>query len=134
MEDAITFIRLDVHKATIAIGVASEKQGRAPRVLVTDKLKSYATAKRKLGMSGEHRQHKGLNNRAENSHQPIRRRERQRKRFEDPAQVQRFLVIHDLIANLFHFRRDHRPIADYRKARAQALQVWAEAAGAPLTA
>ncbi|KAA1056125.1 Mobile element protein [Azospirillum argentinense] len=42
-------------------------------------------------MGGEHRQHNGLNNRAENSHQPTRRRERQRKCFKDPAQVQRFL-------------------------------------------
>ncbi|ALJ39416.1 hypothetical protein AMK58_28360 (plasmid) [Azospirillum brasilense] len=47
---------------------------------------------------------------------------------------QRFLAIHDPIANLFHLRRDHRPVADYRKARAQAFQVWAEAAGAPLAA
>src|SRR6202035_3513231 len=53
-----------------------KKQGRAPRVLVTDKLKSYATAKREIMPGVEHRQHKGLNNRAENSHQPTRRRER----------------------------------------------------------
>lgn len=52
------------------------KQGRAPRVLVTDKLRSYAAAKREIMPGVEHRQHKGLNNRAENSHQPTRRRER----------------------------------------------------------
>ena len=46
-----------------------KKQGRAPRVLVTDKLKSYAAAKREIMPGVEHRQHKGLNNRAENSHQ-----------------------------------------------------------------
>ncbi|RTR09142.1 IS6 family transposase, partial [Azospirillum griseum] len=71
---------------------------------------------------------------AENSHQPTRRRERQRKRFKDPGQVQRFLATHDPIANLFHLRRDHRPVADYRKARTQAFQVWAEVTGAPLAA
>lgn len=76
-------------------------------------------------MDGEHRQHQGLNNRAENSHQPTRRHERQRKRFKDPAQVQRFLAIHDPIDNLSHLRRDHRPVADYRNARTQAFQVWA---------
>ena len=53
-----------------------KKRGRAPRVLITDKLKSYAAAKREIMPGVEHRQHKGLNNRAENSHQPTRRRER----------------------------------------------------------
>lgn len=46
------------------------KHGRAPRVLITDKLRSYAAANRDLRLNVEHRQHKGLNNRAENSHQP----------------------------------------------------------------
>ena len=60
------------------------KQGRTPRVLVTDKLKSYAAAKREIIPGVEHRQHKGLNNRAENSHQPTRRRERIMKRYKSP--------------------------------------------------
>jgi putative transposase len=50
-------------------------QGHAPRVMITDKLRSYGAAKRKIMPSVEHRSHKGLNNRAENSHQPIRRRD-----------------------------------------------------------
>ena len=78
-----------------------KKQGRAPRVLITDKLRSYAAAKREIMPGIEHRQHKGLNNRAENSHQPTRRRERIVKRFKSPRQVQRFLSIHDQIANVF---------------------------------
>ena len=61
-----------------------KKQGRAPRVLITDKLKSYAAAKKALQLRCEHRQHKGLNNRAENNHQSTRRRERQMKRFKSP--------------------------------------------------
>jgi putative transposase len=73
-----------------------KKQGRAPRVLVTDKLKSYAAAKREIMPGVEHRQHKGLNNRAENSHQPTRRRERIMKRFKSPRHVQRFLSAHPL--------------------------------------
>ena len=109
-------------------------QGRAPRVMVTDKLKSYAAAKRDIMPGVEHRQHKGINNRAENSHQPTRRRERQMKRFKSARQVQCFLSIHDPIANLFHLRRDHRPVADYRVARAQAFEAWAEVAGAKLAA
>jgi putative transposase len=55
----------------------------------------------------EHRRHRGLNNRAENSHQPTRRRERQMKRFKSAGQAQRFLSAHDPISNLFHLRRDH---------------------------
>src|SRR3954463_10700244 len=58
-----------------------KKQMRPPRVMVTDKLASYSAAKDEVMPSVEHRRHKGLNNRAENSHQPTRRRERQMKRF-----------------------------------------------------
>lgn len=56
------------------------------------------------------------------------------KRFKSPRQVQRFLSIHDLIANLFHLRRDSRPVSNYRAARAQAFTAWVEVAGAPLAA
>ena len=70
----------------------------------------------------EHRQHKGLNNRAENSHQPTRRRERQMKRFKSARHVQRFVSIHDPIANLFHLRRDHVTASQYRAARSQSLR------------
>jgi putative transposase len=68
-----------------------KKQGRAPRVLITDKLRSCAAAKREIMPGVEHRPHKGLNNRAENSHQPTRRREQIMKRFRSSRQVQRFL-------------------------------------------
>ena len=79
--------------------------------------------------SVEHRRHKGLNNRAENSHQPTRRRERQMKRFKSAGQAQRFLSAHDQINNLFHLRRDHRPARQYRAARTQAFQTWAAVTG-----
>ena len=100
----------------------------------TDKLKSYAAAKKDLKLRCEHRQHKGHNNRAENSHQPTRRRKRQMKRFKSPRHVQRFLSIHDPVNNLVHLHRDHRPASEYRAARAQAFVVWAELAGVPLAA
>jgi putative transposase len=111
-----------------------KKQARAPRVLVTDKLKSYAAAKRELALGGEHRQHRGLNDRAENSHQPTRRRERQMKRFKSPRQVQRFLSVHDQVANLFLPRRDHVTASECRAARTRAFEIWAEVAGAHLAA
>jgi putative transposase len=94
--------------------------------MITDKLASYGAAKREIMPGIEHRQHKGLNNRAENSHQPTRRRERQMKRFKSPGQAQRFLSAHDQIANLFHLRRDAITAIEYRAARTRALSIWAE--------
>jgi putative transposase len=96
---------------------------------ILDKLASYPAAKQELMPGVEHRRHKGLNNRAENSHQPTRRRERQMKRFKSPRQAQRFLSAHDQINNLFHLYRDHLPAAEYRAVRAQAFAIWAEITG-----
>src|SRR4051812_9629774 len=70
-------------------------QTRVPRVMITDKLGSDSAAKGEVMPSVEHRRHKGLSNRAENSHQPTRRRERQMKRFKSPGQAQRFLSAHE---------------------------------------
>ena len=105
-----------------------KKQGIAPRVMITDKLASYAVAKRSVMPSVEHRQHKGLNNRAENSHQPTRRRECIMKRFKSAGQAQRFLSAHDQVANLFR-RPANTNAVDHRRARARAFQVWAEVTG-----
>ena len=77
----------------------------------------------------EHRRHRGLNNRAENSHQPTRRRERQMKRFKSTGQAQRFLAAHDQINNLFPLCREYVPATDYRAARRRAFEVWAEVSG-----
>ena len=106
-----------------------KRQCRAPRVMITDKLASYGAAKREVMPGVEHRPHKGLNKRAENSHQPTRRRERQMKRFKSPRQAERFLSAHAQVSNLFHLRRDHLPAVQYRAARSQAFQVWAEISG-----
>lgn len=71
-----------------------KKQGFAPTLIVTDKLRSYHAAFRKLGLTAEHIDNKRANNRAENSHQPVRRRERKMQRFKSPGSAQRFLNIH----------------------------------------
>jgi putative transposase len=105
-----------------------KKQGVAPRVMITDKLASYAAAKRAVMPGVEHRQHRGLNNRAENSHQPTRRRERIMKRFKSAKQAQRFLSVHDQVANLFR-RPANANAADHRLGRARAFEVWAEVTG-----
>jgi len=103
-------------------------QGRPPRVMITDKLRSYAAAKREIMPGVGHRSHKGLNNRAENSHQPIRRRERIMKRFKSARQLQRFVSIHDPIANLLDVPRHDIPSVHHREPRATAMQMWSEIA------
>ena len=105
-----------------------KKQGVAPRVMITDKLASYGAARREIMPGVEHRQHKGLNNRAENSHQPTRRRERIMKRFKSAGQAQRFLSVHDQVANLFR-RSTHSKAADHRRVHARAFQTWTEITG-----
>jgi putative transposase len=68
--DVLVQSRRDKHAAKRLMRKVLKEHGRAPRILITDKLKSYPAANRDLGLNLEHRQHKGLNNRAENSHQP----------------------------------------------------------------
>ncbi|ANY77145.1 transposase [Microvirga ossetica] len=99
--DILVQIRRNAQAAKRLLRKLLKKQGRAPRVLITDKLASYAVAKRAVMPGVEHRQHRGLNNRAENSHQPTRRRERIMKRFKSAGQAQYFLSVHEQVANLF---------------------------------
>ena len=103
-------------------------------MMITDKLASYPAAKKDFLPAVEHRRHKGLNNRAENSHQPTRRRERQMKRFKSARQAQQFLAAHEPINNLFHLRRDHVTADQYRAARTRAFNVWAAVTGAAVAA
>ena len=131
--DILVQSRRDMHAAKRLLRKLLKRQCRAPRVMITDKLRSYAAAKRAVMPSVEHRKHKGLNNRAENSHQPTRRRERQMKRFKSAGQAQRFLSAHDGISNLFHLRRHQVPAAQYRAARTEAFAVWARITGVAAT-
>jgi len=103
-------------------------------VLITDKLRSDAAAKREIMPGVEHRQHKGLNNRAENSNQATRRRERIMQRFESPRQAQRFLSTHDQIANVFSCRRNQDSAAKFRPVRSQAFATWAEISSGTMAA
>jgi putative transposase len=106
-----------------------------PRVMITDKLRSYGAARAKMSLAVEHRQHKGMNNRAENSHQPTRRRERIMKRFKSARQAQRFLSVHDQVANLFHIPYPQSVTADLRRAsHEQAFATWCEISKSGATA
>ncbi|SCY88689.1 IS6 family transposase [Paracoccus tibetensis] len=123
--DILVQSRRDARAAKRLLRKLMKRHGRVPRVMVTDKLRSYGAAARAIMPGVEHRQHKGLNNRAENSHQPTRRRERIMKRFKSPGQAQRFLAIHDQVANLF--RTPTTATADHRRqTRQQAHAVWAD--------
>jgi putative transposase len=95
-----------------------------PRVIVTDKLRSYGVAQRRLLPGVEHRQSRYLNNRAENSHRPTRRRERQMQRFKSPHQAQHFLSAHAFIHGHFHPRRHLLAANAYRTIRAETFDVW----------
>ena len=96
----------------------------ARRVIVTDKLKSYGAPKREVLPDVEHRQSRYLNNPAENSHQPTRRRERQMQRFKSGRQAQRFLFAHSFIYGHFRSRRHRMAAGEYRALRANAFGVW----------
>ncbi len=97
-----------------------------PRVLITDKLGSYEAAHKELFPSVEHRRHKRLNNRAENSHQPTRQRERTMRRFTSPGHAQRFLSAFGPIREHFCPRRHRLKAAEYRRECACRFQIWTE--------
>jgi len=127
--DLLVQSRRDTQAARRLLCKLMKRQCRVLRVMITDKLASYGAAKRAVRPSVEHRKHKGLNNRAENSHQPTRRRERLMKRFKSAGQAQRFLSAHDGINTLLQLRRHRVPADQYRATRTQAFQVWAEVTG-----
>ena len=102
--------------------------GDAPRVVVTDKLASYPPALRQVLPGVEHRRHKGLNNRAENSHRPVRKRERVLQRFKSPDHAQRFLEPFSAVQNHFRPRRHLLSADHYRQIRTERFQQWWEAA------
>lgn len=101
-----------------------KKQGYAPRRITTDKLKSYPVATRKMRLSAVHDQGLRSNNRAENSHQPVRRRERKQQRFKSAGSAQRFFSIHAAVYNAFYVQRHLLTRRFFKQFRADAFAVW----------
>ena len=99
-------------------------QGGEPRRLVTDKLRSYSSARRNTMSSVVHDTSRYANNRAEVSHQPTRQRERQMRRFKSPEQAQRFLSVHGILQNLFRVGRHLVSAANHRALRDRSFAAW----------
>src|SRR5215207_330100 len=107
-----------------------KKQGYAPDELVTDQLGSYGAARRALGLSCRHEQGLRKNNRAENSHQAVRRRERKQQRVRSAGSAQRFLAMHAAVHNTFNLQRHLVSRRTLRTFRAEATTAWQMATAA----
>ena len=125
--DMLVQSRRDSRAALRLMRKLLKKQGFAPKLLVTEKLRSYASAFRRLGLSCPHQQGLRQNNRAENSHQPVRRRERKMQRFKSARSAQRFLSMHAAIHNTFNLQRHLVSRATLRVFRAEAANQWRDA-------
>ena len=99
-------------------------QGATPNRITTDKLRSYAAAKREVMPSVVHCQERYANNRAEVSHQPTREQERQMRRFKSMKHAQRFLSVHGVVNNLFRLGRHLLRACHYRMFRLKAFNEW----------
>jgi transposase-like protein len=105
-----------------------KKQGFVPEVLVTER--SYGAAKSELGLAARHEQGLRKSNRAENSHLPVRRRERKMQRFKSPGSARRFLSAHAAVHNTFNVQRHLVSRNTPRALRGKALQNWRAATAA----
>ncbi len=101
-----------------------KKQGFSPDTVVTDKLPSYGAALADLGMKDKHVTGGRSNNRAENSHLPVRQRERRMKRFKSARSAQRFLSTHSAVYNCFNVQRHLISRRTLRQFRDEAISTW----------
>ncbi len=122
--DEIVQTRRDTKAAKRLLIRLLKKQGRAPKRIITDKLWSYGAAKRQVMPQVEHRSHKGLNNRAENSHLPLRKRERMLQGFRSSGSLQRFINIFSAFRNLFVPPRSKHSALAIHIHRLKAMAEW----------
>jgi putative transposase len=120
--DILVQSRRDQHAAERFLRQVIHSVGYEPRVVITDKLASYPPAIRRVLPNVDHRRHKGLNNRAENSHLPVRKRERAMQRFKSTNHAQTFLSNFGPIGNHFRPRRHRLSASQYRLTRAESSQ------------
>lgn len=125
--DVLVQPRRDKRAALKLMRSLLRKQGFAPTSIVTDKLRSYGAALREIGMADRHATGGRLNNRAENSHQPTRRRERSWIGFKRPGSTQRFLSAHAAVYNTFNVQRRLISRRTLRTLRGEAFAQWQSA-------
>jgi transposase-like protein len=128
--DVLVQPKRNSHAALKLMRKLLKKHCFAPDVLVTDKLRSYAAAKSELRLMARHEQGPRRNNRAENSHQPTRRRERKMQRFKTPGSAQRFLSVHAAVQNAFNVQSHLVSRNTLRALRGEAFQNWRAATAA----
>jgi putative transposase len=126
--DMLVQRRRDKHAAVKLMRTLLKKRSFAPATIVTDKLRSYAAAFRDLWLSARHEQGLRANNRAENSHQVVRRREQKMQCFKSPSSAQRFLSLHAAVYNTFNVQRHLISRSTLRVFRAHAMTQWRDAA------
>jgi transposase-like protein len=122
--DLLVQSKRDTKAALRLMRMLLKKQGYAPDELVTDKLGSYGAARRELRLRAHHEQGLRKNNRAENSHQPLRRRERKMQRFKSPGSAQRFVSTHAAVHNTFNLQCHLVSRRTLWTFRAEAEQAW----------
>ena len=125
--DVLVQSKRNKHAALKLMRKLLKKYGFVPDQLITDDLRSYAAAAHDLGISARHERGRWKNNRAENSHQPTRRRERKMQRFKSSGSAQRFLSAHAAVFNTFNVQRHLTSASTHRTFRAAAMSTWREA-------
>ncbi|MGO8654332.1 IS6 family transposase, partial [Rhizobium ruizarguesonis] len=128
--DEIFQARRDTQAARRLLVRLLKKQGLTPRRIVTDKLRSYGAARRDVMSGVEHRSHKGLNNRAENSHVPLRKRERMMQGFRSVGGLQRFISVFSALRNLFVPTHQKNSALAIHIHRIRAMAQWKAVTGA----
>jgi putative transposase len=128
--DVLVQSKRNKHAALKLMRKLLKKYAFVPERLVTDDLRSYSAAARDLGIERRHERGRWNNNRAENSHQPTRRRERKMQRFKSPGSAQKFLSTHAAVYNTFNVQRHLTSAQTHRMLRAAAMDTWRTAVAA----
>ena len=128
--DVLVQSKRDKHAALQLMRKLLKKYSFVPDRLITDDLQSYGAAARDLGIENRHERGRWKNNRAENSHQPTRRRERKMQRFKSPGSAQKFLSTHAAVYNIFNVQRHLTSAQTHRTFRAAAMRTWRETVAA----
>ena len=128
--DVLVQSKRNRHAALKLMRKLLKKCAFAPERWVTDDLRSNGSAARDLGLEKRRERGRWKNNRAENSHQPTRRRERKMQRFKSAGSAQKFLSTHAAVYNTFNVQRHLSPARTHRALRAAAMSTWREAVAA----